>query len=291
VTAGEQWTRDRLAELRARHYRLGAWAEFLRLSLERAREARRARPELERQLERWMLGWLAASAATQSLAPLRLLPVVPCRRELALWTTTGLLLRWHLGMVEGPEGQPRARFSPADAATLGRLWITPRLRRSGDRPAVLLSLLAAGGASDVLDGQLARRYGETRLGRDLDRAADVIFFAAAGAAARRGGLVGVRASRAMTFRAVAPAAYTTGHYFLRGGPPSYRPTSAVRVANAVVFAAVALAATGRDGGDALVAAASAAALAGQAVGVLRARPRAVSARRGAPPPRRAAAHR
>jgi len=48
-------------------------------------------------------------------------------------------------------------------------------------------VIALGGATDWLDGTLARRSGRTRLGRDLDTTADIAFFSAAAIAAHRAG--------------------------------------------------------------------------------------------------------
>ncbi|MBA3262324.1 MAG: hypothetical protein H0T69_07645, partial [Thermoleophilaceae bacterium] len=46
LTDGERWTAEALGDLRRRRYRPGAWAAFLRSSLERSRTARSQRPEL-----------------------------------------------------------------------------------------------------------------------------------------------------------------------------------------------------------------------------------------------------
>jgi phosphatidylglycerophosphate synthase len=89
---------------------------------------------------------------------------------------------WHLGMVETADGRER-RLAPADALTLARLWAAPVVRRLPEP-----WLVAAGMATDLLDGALARRAGPTRLGRDFDSTADTLFLSGAqrGAAERHG---------------------------------------------------------------------------------------------------------
>ena len=85
------------------------------------------------------------------------------------------MLDWHLGMAETAGREPWARaLGTADAVTLLRLWAAPLARRTA-HPAVI----AMASATDVVDGLLARRAGPTRLGRDLDSAADASFFHAA----------------------------------------------------------------------------------------------------------------
>ncbi|MEP6571675.1 MAG: CDP-alcohol phosphatidyltransferase family protein [Gemmatimonadota bacterium] len=78
-----------------------------------------------------------------------------------------------------PEGQQgRSSFTVADAITAIRLplavafvLVTPALWRA--------AILVIAGASDLLDGALARRFGSSRLGAFLDPVADKLFMAAA----------------------------------------------------------------------------------------------------------------
>jgi len=64
LTEGELWTAEALLELRRGRYHPAAWSEFIRRSLERADETRRACPALAREARRWgVIGaaaWLAA---------------------------------------------------------------------------------------------------------------------------------------------------------------------------------------------------------------------------------------
>src|SRR5260370_42655817 len=56
------------------------------------------------------------------------------------------------------------------------------------QPRWQLGLVAAAGASDLLDGMLARRWGDSRTGAVLDPVADKLFMAAAFVSLGRGGL-------------------------------------------------------------------------------------------------------
>lgn len=239
-TPGELWSEDVLRELRARGYSPGGWAEFLARSFERATVNRRARPELVRQLARWGATWLAVTAAGRAPPLAHVLPRVPPRRELGWWAGTFAMLDWHLGMVEGPLGEPRTSLSAADALSVTRIWLAPRIGRCGDRRAAYACALALGTASDLLDGPLARRLGPTRLGRDLDRVADVCFFGAATASARRAGWVGNWAWHSAMLRHLIGVTYTAGTYFRRGVPPPRRSDRLSRPGEASLAAGLAL---------------------------------------------------
>jgi hypothetical protein len=97
------------------------------------------------------------------------------------------MLDWRLGMAEGGDGVPRSRLSAADAVTLARFWLVPVLPAAARSEVALPAVIALGGATDWLDGTLARSRGRTRLGRDLDTTADLAFFSVAAITARRAG--------------------------------------------------------------------------------------------------------
>lgn len=265
ATLGERWSRELLRELGEGGYRPHAWTAFLRRSFERAAGTRRARPSLARQADTWLRGWLAASAAARIPALARLLPRVPAAAELRWWTATALLLRWHIGMVEGPRGEPRERLGAADALALARVWTAPRLVRASE-PRAFLALLTAVGVADAVDGPLARRSGVTRLGRELDRLADACAFVAAVGAARRAGWITAWASRAFAVRYAAGTGYVTAHYLLRATPPQPAARDVTRaVTPAFVLGLGAGALGARRAGSAAVGAASLTALAAQAL--------------------------
>ena len=169
ATEGERWARDLLDRLRARRFTAPAWRDFLAESFERSRATRARRPDLTRQSRRWGAIGLAAAV------PFGAAPA-------AWWALWWAMIDWHLGMAETAEGDPRP-LRAHDALTLGRLWAAPVARRH-PRP----WLVAAVVATDMADGLLARRTGPTRLGRDLDSAADTLFLdqALRGAIEQRG---------------------------------------------------------------------------------------------------------
>ncbi|MBA3420691.1 MAG: CDP-alcohol phosphatidyltransferase family protein [Thermoleophilaceae bacterium] len=172
LSEGERWTREALDRLRARRFSAPGLVEFLAASFARAQRVRGRRPELVSQSRRFGAAGLAASAA---LGP----------RAMVRWLGWWAMLDWHLGMVESSGSERGARaLSAADAVTLARLWAAPLARRAA-HPAVI----ALASVTDVADGVLARRAGPTRLGRDLDSAADAAFFhATVGGLVERGSL-------------------------------------------------------------------------------------------------------
>ena len=181
---------------------------------------------------------------------------------LVWWAATWGMLDWHIGMVEGPEGEPRERLSPADALTLARLWLVPLLSAAESERGLFMGLVAFGGASDLADGRLARRFGPTRLGRDLDTVADISFFATAVSAATRAGWLDRRAAWALGARYAAGLGFQTLHYFLRAKPPERDALEDTRWATPPLVSGLVLAAGGREpAGSTLVASSSLAALA------------------------------
>lgn len=170
------------------------------------------------------------------------------------------MLDWHLGMVEGPGGEHSERLSPADAITLSRLALVPIAAapagRGGWGAAVGVAAL-----SDAADGALARRSGPTRLGRELDTAADAAFFSAAAVGAARAGWIARSAAFTAVARHVGGVGFVAYGWFARGGPPDL-DERATRWAAAPSAAALVLAAVGaRRGAGALLTLTSIAALA------------------------------
>jgi hypothetical protein len=122
VTEGERWTREALAELRADGFRPGAWRRFIARSRVRAREQRQARGREHRQtLLLAAIGVVAWSAVGLSGRPLLALIGV------GWWLLVWLMLDWHLGLLERPDGTPLASLGPANALTLLRLAVVPAL--------------------------------------------------------------------------------------------------------------------------------------------------------------------
>jgi len=250
LTEGEAWTREQLAELLAARFSPRAVARFVAASQRRAGAVRAERPGLARQSRRWMAAGGAAYAAraVAGRASGADRPARDAARCAAWWAATAVMLDWHLGMVETPEGEPRA-LSAADACTLGRAWLVPVVAAS---PSPLAC--AAGGLSDVLDGRLARAGEPTRAGRDLEGLVDVCFATAALRGLVRSGRLGRGVVAAEVARTSAGLAYALYVYFGRAERPDddllhhARATTTVRVAGLIAAAA-----GRRRLGDALVA--------------------------------------
>jgi phosphatidylglycerophosphate synthase len=219
LTDGERWARAELERLVERRFSVAAVVDFLAASFRRSADVRRSRPALARQSRRWM----AIGAAAWLLPPFR----ARARAGLAWWALTSLMLDWHLGMVETPDGRPRP-LSGADALTLARAWLVPVAARA-PTPAVT----GAAALSDVLDGALARRGEPTRAGRDLEGLVDACFGAAALRGALRRGTVAPAAVGAELARLGAGFGYALVVYFGRAEAPDRRVTRAARLTTPV----------------------------------------------------------
>lgn len=237
MTEGERWAREALSRLRDEGLGPAAFARFLVVSQRRANERRAQRPRLAAQARVWSAGgalaWLIAAAADAG----------PCRRRLrpglAWWGLTALMLDWHLGMFETEAGEPRP-LGPADACTLARCWLVPL---AAERPGPFV--LAAGFASDGLDGVLARATAPTRAGRDLEGAVDAAFAAAALRGAVRGGNLSRRAAALEATRLATGFGVTCATYFGRARAPDRMVARAARASTPVRAAGLLAAGLGR----------------------------------------------
>src|ERR671931_122321 len=132
------------------------------------------------------------------------------------------------------------RARPADALTMTRGWLAPFIAVSRDAGAFSV-LVAAAGASDLLDGWLARRAGPTRLGRELDTIADVAVKLAAARAARRAGWLSPTTGRLLSGCQVAGVATAATAYFRTGQPPGDQAGRSARWIAPFLIGALALA--------------------------------------------------
>jgi phosphatidylglycerophosphate synthase len=198
---------------------------------------RAERPDLARQSRRWAA---AGAGAWLTLAGARVAPFDRrVRAGLGWWAATAVMLDWHLGMVETEDGRPRP-LGPADALTLLRVWLAPAVL-DDPRPA----LVAVAGASDVLDGVIARAGEPTRIGRDLEGLADACFAAAALRGARRRGLVGPAVTAAELARLGAGVGYALAVWFGTASPPDPALLRAARLTTPVRVGGLVAAGLGR----------------------------------------------
>ena len=231
-TEGERWARRELGALARARWRPRAVLGFLGASHERALATARRRAGLTGQARRWMLAgglaWPLAARALPGTAIARARASGPVS-----WAGCAVMLQWHLGMLETPDGH-EVRLGAADSLTLLRAWLIPAVAHG---PAPWLALL--GGVTDVADGIVARATRCTRLGRDLEGLVDACFAAAILRSVRRAGGVSPRAARLEQARLLGGAGYATVAYFVAGHAPdpvrraSSRDTAPIRFAGLV----------------------------------------------------------
>jgi phosphatidylglycerophosphate synthase len=244
LTPGERWSKHALEDLRGARYRPAAWVRFLGDSFVRWLEVRRARPELARQAMRWSAtGVLGAGTAREFIAA-RGLPAPRRAPALAWWAATAAMLDWHLGMAETLRGEAR-QLSIADALALIRAGLAPFAAAAAPDARLFLVVLGTGAATDLADGPLARRTGATRLGRDLDYAADVALLAAATSAARRAGWLPGAAARMIAARSAAPAVTFALGYFKDAHRPRTQHFGDAHWTAPLLYGGLAIAALGR----------------------------------------------
>lgn len=219
MTAGERWARDELLALRAAGFRPTAWQRFIQASFDRAAESRRAHPALTRQARTWSATAVLAGHVARRGARRKGIPAPSAPGWNAWSLTAAAMLEWHLGMLEGPGGEPRDHLCAADALTISRGWMAPFLAAT-TAGAPFSALIAAAGATDYFDGRLARRSGPTRLGRDIDTIADLAVKLAAARAARRAGWLTPATTRLLAGCQIAGVATVAGAYFSTGRPPA-----------------------------------------------------------------------
>lgn len=251
LTEGEAWSREQLELLLAARFSPAGVVRFLVASQRRAAQVRARRPELGRQSRVWLVagGCAWALPALAGVEPFRR----QARAGMGWWSVTALMLDWHLGMVETEDGRPR-RLGPADALTLARVWLAPVALSA---PTALVC--AAGFATDLLDGPLARRTEPTRAGRDLEGLADMCFASALLAGLRRRDAIGSAASAAELIRLGTGLGASVAWYFGRAEAPERALVRAARVTTPVRAAGLLAACRGhRRVGTALVGAGCAA---------------------------------
>lgn len=218
---GEAWTREVLEELRTARFSPLAWARLIVRSAVRARAQERRHRRAHRQVIA-----LAAAGGLAWLITAALGAPWPALAGLAWWLALMLMVDWHLGMLERPDGSTLPGLGAANAVTVVRGGIVPLLPVL-DRTGLLVAF-AVFGALDVLDGPLARLRGEqTRLGAWLDGSLDGIATAVAVVAALRLSAVPVWLVVLVLVRHALPwAAAAVSYLLLAARPPAHRLVTA-----------------------------------------------------------------
>jgi phosphatidylglycerophosphate synthase len=257
-TEGERWAQAELARLRAARWAPRAVARFLAESRRRAARTRRERAADARRGASWMAFGAVASLLLPLRRPSAEDPVRDGRAGGWLWwVACALMLDWHLGMLETPDGQPVA-LGAADALTLARAWLVPVVARDAAPVAVVIGAL-----TDLGDGAVARRTRTTRLGRDLEGLVDACFTVAALSGAVRTGRVSRRAALLELARLAAGSGYAVAVYFGAGHAPRRTLSAGGRRAAPLRMAGLVAAGAGRRRlGDRLLYAGTALAVAG-----------------------------
>ncbi|MDQ6818909.1 MAG: hypothetical protein M3076_00995 [Actinomycetota bacterium] len=238
LTEGERWTRGELARLRDAGWTPPATLAFLLAAQARANLTRRGRPALGRQEARWMLaGALAWVPAARRLPGAQIARARA--RGLLWWAGCALMLDWHLGMLETPEGGA-VGLGPADALTLLRAWLVPAVAQRA-HPALVL----VGALTDIADGRVARATRCTRLGRDLEGLVDACFAAAALRGAVRAGGLSPLPALLERVRLLAGVGYVSSAYFTSARAPDRVAGRGERFAAPVRMAGLIAAGLGR----------------------------------------------
>lgn len=158
----------------------------------------------------------------------------------AWWILATLMLDWHLGMLESRGGRPVAELGLANVLTHLRGGTAPAIAVLFGSPAGI-ALLGVAGASDVVDGWLARRRGEvTRLGAWLDGAVDGLVLGAAALGAFTSGRAPVWLLAIVLARITLPWLTIATVTFARAETPNAGRAVPGRIPGLVLFAGLAL---------------------------------------------------
>ena len=178
---GRLFIEDYLQDLRRDRFSLPAWVSYARRAAGRARECLVANPGAVRSL--WSLALLYFAAAFVAAAAMALAFSRPLAHALFLWTALGILpvfglVTLHLDLLRDRDGFRLSAINLPIALTLLRVTLLPAIAlflvQHHYRLALATFLVAS--LSDVLDGWLARRWGQvTQLGVVLDPIVDIAF--------------------------------------------------------------------------------------------------------------------
>lgn len=246
MTEGERWTREVLQELRTRRYVPAAWFAFLGASFRRFGETRPAHRGAERQV-------VVVTGLGLAGAGLLVLDrgVVAGTAAAAWWLALMAMVELHLGMLERPDGTALETLSAPNLLSLVRAALVPPLLLAS--PAVAAVLLAAAGATDVLDGFVARRFDlATRLGQWLDGSVDAVVMGVAAVALVQHGLLPLWVALLVVARSLAPWIVIAAAYFVRAEAPPREALVPGRLPGLIVLGGLIMVAAGVPAGIVLV---------------------------------------
>lgn len=229
----EPWTAQLLADLRAGDYRPAAWTRFLADSWHRARATARHSSSLVKSWRYVSLLVMAGSAAPLAFAWRRHGPRQA--RRMGGLLLVGVVLQQadgyvHLGLNRRlDDGVPLPTLGPAIWLSYSRgtvaYWLLAATAARLDLPGLAPVALVVGTLTDVLDGHLARRLGQTtKLGAYVDGVADLVLAAALTWDAVRRGSLPAHASWIVVVRYALPVGAAFGVAFVTGRSPALEHT-------------------------------------------------------------------
>ncbi|MEP7335565.1 MAG: CDP-alcohol phosphatidyltransferase family protein [Actinomycetota bacterium] len=242
MTEGERWTREVLRELQTRRYVPAAWFAFLGTSFHRFGETRPAHRGAERQVV-VLTGLGLAGAGVLTLGR----GAAAGTAAAAWWLAVMLMVELHLGMLERPDRTPLHTLSAPNLLSLVRAALVPPLLLAS--PTLLAFLLAAAGATDVLDGFVARRFDlATRLGQWLDGSIDAVVTGVAAVALFQLGLLPLWVALLVAARVLAPWIVIAAAYFVRAEAPPGEALVPGRLTGLMTLGGLVLVAAGAPAG-------------------------------------------
>jgi phosphatidylglycerophosphate synthase len=169
-----------LVELRRERYSASAWARYVRKALAFARERALANPAAVRSI--LSVGLLLFVLTIAGSVALAMMGEPALGRRIFTWTALGLfpmigLTLLHVDLIRAPDGVPLDAIGWPSVITLARVALVPAflIAMLGGRYRLAFLVFAAAIASDVVDGWVARRFGqETRFGAILDPLVDIL---------------------------------------------------------------------------------------------------------------------
>ena len=169
-----------LVELRNEHYSAAAWVRYVRRALAFARE--RALANLAAVRSILSVGLLMFVLTLAGSVALAMLGEPALARRIFTWTALGLfpmigLTLLHVDLIRAPDGTPLDAIGWPSVITLARVALVPAflIAMLGGHYRMAFLVFTVAIASDVLDGWVARRFGqETRFGAILDPLVDIL---------------------------------------------------------------------------------------------------------------------
>jgi cardiolipin synthase len=197
LRGGRVFIEEYLQELRRDRFSPTALVTYARRAAGRAREYWVANPGAVRSL--WSLALLYFVAAFVAAAAMALTFSRPLAQSFFFWTALGILpaftlVTLHLDLLRDRDGFRLSAINLPIALTMLRVTLLPGIALFLIRHhyALALGTFLVASLLDVLDGWLARRWGQvTRLGTVLDPIVDIVFNLSIFAGLARAGLLPV----------------------------------------------------------------------------------------------------